>query len=64
MADFGDIGCGLYAEQGETERGREAYGEAAVIIHRLAQTIDEEELRVGFLTAVPVQSILEISGSA
>jgi hypothetical protein len=29
--------------------------------HRLAETIDEEDLRVGFLTAVPVQAILELA---
>ncbi|MFQ5434336.1 MAG: hypothetical protein ACE5FD_05615, partial [Anaerolineae bacterium] len=52
---------GLYGEQGEDVKAREAYGEAAVIIHRLAETIDDEALRVGYLTAVPVQSILEVS---
>jgi hypothetical protein len=56
MADFGALG-GLYAARG-------AYGEAGTIIHRLAETIDEEDLRVGFLTADPVRSILEISGAA
>ena len=53
MADFGALG-GLYAARG-------AYGEAGTIIHRLAETIDEEELRVGFLTAVSVQSVLALS---
>jgi len=52
---------GLYAELGEEGKAQQAYQEAAVIIHRLAETIDEEDLRVGYLTAVCVQSILEKS---
>lgn len=51
----------LYAEQGEIAQAQQAYGEAAVIIHRLAETIDEEALRVGFLAANPVRSIMEMS---
>ncbi|MFO7679138.1 MAG: BTAD domain-containing putative transcriptional regulator [Chloroflexota bacterium] len=49
----------LYAEQGEMAQAREAYQEAANVIHRLAETIDEDGLRMGFLTAVPVRSVLE-----
>ena len=52
---------GLYAERGEEAQARQAYGEAGTIIHRLAETIDEEDLRVGFMTAVPVRSILKQS---
>jgi hypothetical protein len=42
-------------------KARQAYQDAAVIIHRLADTIDDDELREGFLTAVPVQSVLALS---
>jgi hypothetical protein len=55
---LGELGR-LYDEQGDEEMAREAYGEARTIIHRLAETIDEEALQVGFLTAAPVQSILQ-----
>jgi tetratricopeptide (TPR) repeat protein len=55
---LGELGR-LYAEQGEMAQAREACREAANLIHRLAETIDEDELRVGFLTAVPVRSVLE-----
>jgi tetratricopeptide (TPR) repeat protein len=57
---LGELGK-LYAAQGENERGQEAYEEAGSIIHHLAETIDEEELRVGFLTAVSVQATLQQS---
>jgi tetratricopeptide (TPR) repeat protein len=56
---WGELGK-LYVEQGEMEKAREAYGAAGVIIHRLADTIDDE-LREGFMTAVPVRSVLENS---
>jgi hypothetical protein len=52
---------GLFAERGEEVKARQAYQDAAVIIHRLADTIDDDELREGFLTAVPVQSVLALS---
>jgi len=52
------IGVGWAGRMGPV---RGAYGEAAVIIHRLAGTIDEEDLRVGFITTVCVQSILQLS---
>ena len=57
---LGELG-GLYAEQGEEAKAQQAYNEAAVIIHRLAETIDEEELQEGFLAAGPIRSILETS---
>jgi tetratricopeptide (TPR) repeat protein len=56
---LGELGK-LYAAQGEHEKGRAAYGKAGTIIHRLAETIDDEGLREGFLTAVSIQSILEL----
>ncbi len=34
-------------------------GEAETIIYRLAETIDDEGLREGYLTAAPVRAILE-----
>jgi hypothetical protein len=46
---------------GEKEKAREAYGEAGSIIRRLAETIDDEGLREGFLTAVAIQAILELA---
>ncbi len=49
----------LYAEQEEMVQAQQAYKEAAVIIHRLADTIDEEDLRADFLAAGPVRSVLE-----
>jgi tetratricopeptide (TPR) repeat protein len=39
---------GLFAERGEEVKARQAYQDAAVIIHRLADTIDDDELREGF----------------
>ena len=55
----GELGR-LYGEQGERVQAREAYREAAKIVHHLAETIDEEALRGGFLAAAPVRTILEI----
>ena len=49
----------LYAQEGEMGLSREAYREAAKIIHDLAETIEDEELREGFLSAVSVQTILQ-----
>ena len=50
---------GLYAEREDQAQAQQAYKAAAVIIHRLAETIDEDGLREGFLTAVPVRTVLE-----
>lgn len=58
---WGELGR-LYAERGEEARARGAYGEAEAIIHSLAETIDEDDLRVGFLTAESVRTVLETSG--
>lgn len=57
---LGELGK-LYAEQGEQDKAKLAYGGAGVIIRRLAETIDDERVREGFVTAVPIQSILENS---
>ncbi len=57
---WGALG-GLHAERGEQAKAQAAYQEAAALIRRLAATMDEESLRVGFLAALPVQSILEKS---
>ncbi len=57
---WGALG-GLHAERGEQAKAQAAYREAAALIRRLAATMDEENLRVGFLAALPVQSILEKS---
>ena len=50
---------GLYAAQGEQAKAQQAYKASATIIQQLAETIDEDGLREGFLTAVPVRSVLE-----
>jgi tetratricopeptide (TPR) repeat protein len=50
---------GLYSEQGKDVKARGAYGEAGTIIHRLAETIDDEELRAGFVSAEPIRSVLD-----
>jgi hypothetical protein len=57
---LGELGR-LYAEQGEKVKATQAYGEAAVIIRQLAETIDGVALREGFVTAVSVRSVLEAS---
>lgn len=57
---LGELGR-LYAERGEEAQARKAYGEAGVIIRRLAETIDDEGVREGFMTAVSVRSVLEAS---
>ena len=57
---LGELGR-LYAEQGEDVKAKQAYGEAATIIQQLAETIDDEGLREGFVTAVSVRSALEAS---
>jgi DNA-binding SARP family transcriptional activator len=57
---LGELGR-LYVEQGERVQAREAYRQAAKIIHQLAETIDEVALRGGFLAAEPVRTVLEIS---
>ena len=57
---LGELGR-FYAAQGEAVAARAAYAEAAVIIQRLAATIGEEELRLRYWTAVPVQYILQMA---
>jgi len=42
-------------------KARQAYQAAAAIINWLAETVDAEGLRVGFLTADPTRSILKKS---
>lgn len=55
---LGELGR-LYAERGDPAQAQQAYQEAAAIIRRLAATIDEANLRAGFLAAGPVRSMLE-----
>ncbi|MEM7800448.1 MAG: hypothetical protein AAF633_14735, partial [Chloroflexota bacterium] len=57
---LGELGK-LYGELEEEEKALQAYKDAALIIHRLAETIDDEGLREGFLTASPIQSIFKNS---
>jgi hypothetical protein len=47
--------------QGEKAKAQHEYKASAAIILQLAETIDEEDFRTGFLAANPVQSILELS---
>jgi hypothetical protein len=54
---LGELGR-LYAAQGEDEKARAAYREAGMIIRRLAETIDDERLREGFVMAVSTRTLL------
>ncbi len=54
---LGALGA-LYEEQGDRAQARQAYQEAAAIILRLAETIDEADLRARFLAAGPVRAVL------
>jgi tetratricopeptide (TPR) repeat protein len=56
---LGALGA-LYMDQGDPTKAQQSYKDSAAIILRLAETIDEEDLRAGFLAAGPVRSILEI----
>jgi tetratricopeptide (TPR) repeat protein len=57
---LGELG-GLYAENEAPAKAKHAYHGSAAIILQLAETIDEEDMRAGFLAAGPVRSILETS---
>jgi DNA-binding SARP family transcriptional activator/tetratricopeptide (TPR) repeat protein len=48
----------LYAQQGDRDQARRARQAAAVILHHLADSIDQPDMRAGFLAAGPVQEIL------
>jgi tetratricopeptide (TPR) repeat protein len=49
----------LYADQGDQTKAQQTRKASADSILRLAETIDEEDLRAGFLAAEAVRSILE-----
>ncbi len=51
----------LYADQGDQTKAQQTRKASADIILCLAETIDEEDLRAGFLAAKPVRAILEVS---
>ena len=51
----------LYTEQNEQTKSQNAYKASATIILQLADTLDEDELKQGFLLAKPVKSVLELS---
>jgi DNA-binding SARP family transcriptional activator/tetratricopeptide (TPR) repeat protein len=55
---LGALGA-LYAGQGDQAEAQRAWKAAAGIILSLAETIDEEDLRAGFLAAEAVRDILE-----
>jgi tetratricopeptide (TPR) repeat protein len=48
----------LYEEAGETVQARIAFGEAAIIIQRLAEGIKDEVLRARFLAGPQIQQVL------
>jgi predicted ATPase/DNA-binding SARP family transcriptional activator len=55
----------LYAGQGDQDQAQRAWNTSANILHRLAESIDEEEMRTGFLESRVIQRILETGiGSA
>lgn len=51
----------LFMDQGDQAQTQQAYKASATIILSLAETIDDDNLRAGFLSTGPVRSILEIS---
>jgi tetratricopeptide (TPR) repeat protein len=57
---LGGLGS-MYADRNDHEKAQQAWTTSARIIRSLAETIDEEDLRVAFLAAEPVRFILEIS---
>lgn len=48
----------LYSKNDAAEKSEEAFGKARAIIGRLADTLDDEVLKKGFLTAAQVSAIL------
>ena len=48
----------LYKRRGEAEQAREVFSIAAQTLRRLAQKIEDEELREGFLSAPRVRRVL------
>ena len=57
---LGALGA-LYTDRNDHEKAQQAWTTSAGIIHSLAETIDEEDLRAGFLAAAPVRFILEMN---
>ncbi len=56
---LGALGA-LYTDRGDQAKAQQAWNDSAAIILRLAETIDEADLRAGFLAADPVRSVLEM----
>lgn len=54
----------MYADQGDQTQAQLARNASSSIIFDLAETIDEEVLRTGFLAAAPVRAIVEIGEPA
>jgi DNA-binding SARP family transcriptional activator/tetratricopeptide (TPR) repeat protein len=52
---------GLYERRGETQQARAAFSRAAQTLRTLAEKIEDEELREGFLCAALVRRVLERS---
>jgi DNA-binding SARP family transcriptional activator/tetratricopeptide (TPR) repeat protein len=52
---------GLYERRGETEQAHAAFSRAAQTLRTLAEKIEDEGLREGFLSAAPVRRVLERS---
>jgi DNA-binding SARP family transcriptional activator/predicted ATPase len=55
---LGALGA-LYADQGDQAKAQRAWEASVGIILSLAEAVDEEDLRAGFLTADPVRRVLE-----
>ena len=51
----------LYERRGEAEEAREAFSRAAQTLRKLAQKIEDEELREGFLSSPQARRVLERS---
>jgi len=53
----------LYAQQGDQEQAEQAREAAGEILLSLADSIDQPEMRAGYLAASPVREVLEPDGS-
>jgi predicted ATPase len=50
----------LYLARGDQPRARRSFTQAAELVRRLANTIDDQSLRVAFLAGEPVRQVLEL----
>jgi len=52
----------LHLKLGDAEAARDAFGNAAATIHRIADGVTDDRLRTTFLDSVAVRSVLEGAG--